>query len=144
MRMSTLLLAGLALVALATVALRANDPAGGALDQAMQQMGASMKVLEKGVTAENHAAVLAELAKLESALIAAKAETPETAAKVEEKKRAAFLADYRKTLLTTLKLACDAEIAIADGKYKEAEALIRNKLAAQKSAGHGKFKGDEK
>jgi len=40
----------------------------------------------------------------------------------------------------TLKVACDAEAAIADGKYKDAEKLIENKIAAQKSAGHATFK----
>jgi len=120
------------------------QPENGAIGQAMKQISDSLKTLEKGVTPENHAAMLDELGKLETALIAAKGQVPASAEKVEEKKRAAFVADYRKTLVATLRLALDAETAIADGKYKDADGLIRNKLAAQKSAGHSKFKPDEK
>src|SRR5689334_6840384 len=119
-------------------------PPNGALEQAMKQMSDALKTLEKGVTAENQAASLDELSKFETALVSAKGQVPDSAAKVDEKKRAAFVADYRKTLVATLRLALDAESAIADGKYKDADALIRNKLAAQKSAGHSKFKPEGK
>lgn len=118
----------------------AVDPAEAAIKQAMDQMNDALKVLAKGVTADTKAAALDELTKFETAVIAAKAQVPASAEKVDEKKRAAFTADFRKTLLETLKIACDAEAAIADGKYKDAEKLINNKLSAQKSAGHGKFK----
>jgi hypothetical protein len=119
-------------------------PPNSAIEQAMKQISESLKALDKGITPENHAAMLDELSKLESAIIAAKSQTPDSATKVEEKKRAAFVADYRKMLVATLRLALDAETAIADGKYKDADALIRNKLAAQKSAGHSKFNPDQK
>ena len=119
-------------------------PPNGALEQAMKQMSDALKTLEKGVTAENQAASLDELSKFETALIAAKGQVPDAAAKVDDKKRAAFVADYRKTLVATLRFALDAESAIADGKYKDADGLIRNKLAAQKSAGHSKFKPEGK
>ena len=114
-------------------------PPNGSIETAMKQMSDAMKTLEKGVTPENHAACLDELGKFETALVAAKGQVPDAAAKVEEKKRAAFVADYRKTLIATLRLALDAEGDIADGKIKDADALIKNKLAAQKSAGHSKF-----
>lgn len=148
-RSSSVLISSIALAAVAATtafALRADaapvgvDPAEAAIKQAMSQMNDALKVLAKGVTAETKAAALDELTKFETAVIAAKAQVPASAEKVDEKKRAAFVADYRKTLLETLKIACDAEAAIADGKYKDAEKLINNKLSAQKSAGHGKFK----
>jgi hypothetical protein len=120
------------------------QPPNGTIEQSMKQMSDALKTLEKGVTAENHAAALDELSKFETALVAAKGQVPDSAAKVEEKKRAAFVADFRKTLVATLRLALDAEVAIADGKYKDADALIHNKLAAQKSAGHSKFKPEGK
>lgn len=115
-------------------------PVDGKIEDAMHQIDAAVKALSKGITAETRDAAFAELEKLETALIAAKSQVPESAAKVDEKKRAAFVADYRKTLLETLKMACDAEAALADGKYKDAEKLINNKLGAQKSAGHSKYK----
>lgn len=120
----------------------AAEPVNGAIEQAMHQMSDALKALGKNVTAETRVAALAEIAKFETAVIAAKGETPDSAAKVDEKKRAAFVNDYRKSLIEALKVACDAEVAIVDGKYKDADALIHNKLDGLKSAGHGKFKGE--
>jgi len=114
------------------------------LEQAMHQMDESLEVLGKGVNAENRAASLEELAKFETAVLTAKAATPDSAAKIDEKKRAAFVNDYRKTLVEALQFALTAEIAIVDGKYKEADTVIRNKLGGVKSTGHGKFKTDGK
>jgi hypothetical protein len=81
--------------------------------------------------------------KIQQALISAKGETPDTAAAVDEKKRAEFVAEYRTTLLEALKFACDAEIALVNGDYKEAESVIKTKLGGLKSEGHDKFKGDD-
>ncbi|MBK7644917.1 MAG: hypothetical protein IPJ19_18055 [Planctomycetes bacterium] len=134
----------LSLAAAVLLAAAPSAPPAGGLDASMKQMSEALKVLEKGVTAQNEAEALAELAKFESALIAAKSEVPDSAEKVDEKKRPAYVADYRKTLVATLKLALDAEVAIADHKYKDADSLIRNKLVAQKSAGHSKFKPEGK
>ena len=137
----SLFLAGAVLLAAAPAP---ASPPNGALEQAMKQMSEALKTLEKGVSAENQAAALDELTKFENALIAAKGQVPDAAAKIDDKKRAAFVAEYRKTLVTTLRLALDAESAIVEGKYKDADGLIRNKLAAQKSAGHSKFKPEGK
>lgn len=116
------------------------EPANSTIKKAMDEMNAALKVLSAGVTAENKDASLAELEKFEMAVISAKSQTPESAEKIDEKKRPAFVAEFRKALLDALKLACDAEAAIADGKYKDADKLIKNKLGAMKSAGHSKFK----
>ena len=118
----------------------AND----AIEEAMGTMNAALKALGKGgITAETRDTALAELAKFETAVIAAKAATPDTAAGVEEKKWPEFVAGYRKTLIEALKHACDAEVAILDGKYKDAETIVRNKLGALKQSGHSKYKKDE-
>lgn len=120
---------------------RPNDT----IEASMKQLMQSMKALGKGVSAETSEATLGELVKIQQALLAAKGETPDTAAAVDEKKRAEFVAEYRTTLLEALKFACDAEIAVVNGDYKEAESVIKNKLGGLKSEGHDKFKGkDEK
>ena len=124
----------------AAPALDLTAPGNEAIAKAMQQMNDSLKALGKGVTAETKNAALEELTKFETAVIAAKAQTPASAAKVDEKKKAAFLADFRKTMIDTLKLAEDAEVLIVDAKYKDADTLIRNKLGGMKSTGHGKFR----
>jgi predicted exporter len=118
------------------------DPAEAAIEQAMGQMNDALKVLSKGVNADNREAALAELTKFETAIIAAKSQVPASAEKVDEKKRPAFVAEFRKSLIDALKIACDAEAAVTDGKYKEADKLIANKLGAMKSAGHSKFKDE--
>ena len=117
-----------------------KHPAGEPLKQAMHQMEDALKVLGKGVTAENRAVSLEELAKFQAAVLTAKALTPDSAAKVEEKKRPAFENEFRATLIEALQFTCSAELAILDGKYKDADTLIRNKLGGMKSTGHGKFK----
>lgn len=121
----------------------AAGPANDALEQAMGQMQQSMKALGKGISAETKTAALEELAKVQAALLAAKAETPDTAAAVDEKKRAEFVAEYRTTLLEALKLACDAEIAVVNDKFKDAEGILRGKLGSLKAEGHDKFKGKD-
>jgi len=118
----------------------AND----AIEQAMDQLQQSMKALGKGITAETKSASLDELAKMESAILAAKVQTPDTAAAVDEKKRPAFVAEFRANLCEALKLVCDAEIAVVNDKFKDAEGVLRGKLGSLKSAGHDKFKGKDK
>ena len=117
---------------------RANDT----LSEAMDQMNAVVKELGKGINAGNQAASLELFTKFETALLTAKAQVPDTAAGVDEKKRPDFVAEFRSTLCEALKLACDAEIATANGKFKDAENIVKGKLGALKSAGHSKFKRD--
>lgn len=119
-------------------------PANDAIEQAMGQINRSMKTLGRGISEETRDDALGELAKIEEALMLAKVQTPDTAEAVDEKKRAAFVSDYRKTLIEALKFACDAETAVLDGKYKDAEGILRGKLGALKSQGHDKFKGQDR
>jgi hypothetical protein len=132
----------LALPALAWLAPAAPAPANDALEQAMGQMNQSLKTLGKGITAETRDAALEELGKFELAVIAAKSAVPDSAAGVEEKKRPDYVGEFRSNLCEVLKLACDAEIAVTNGKYKEAEGILKGKLGSLKSAGHDQFKKD--
>lgn len=135
-----LLAAGAAAWLTSAAPARPNDT----IEAAMGQINQSMKALGKGINAENSAAMLAELVKLEQALMSAKGETPDTAAAVDEKKRPEFVAEYRTSLIEALKFACDAELALVNGDTKEAESTLR-KLGGLKSESHDKFKGkDEK
>jgi hypothetical protein len=113
------------------------------LEGSMREMNGAMKVLGRGITAENRDAVLEALTKFERAVVAAKASTPGKAAKIEEKKRPEFVANYRKMLIDALKLACDAEVAVLDGKYKDAETIIKNKLMGLKKEGHDTYQDEE-
>lgn len=137
----------LVLAACATGALArpwpAPVPANDAIEQAMGQINRSMKALGRGISEETRDSALEELAKIEESLLLAKVQTPDTAEAVDEKKRPAFVTDYRKTLIEALKFACDAESAVLEGKYKDAEGILRGKLGSLKSAAHDKFKGKE-
>ncbi len=121
----------------------AAAPANDAIEQAMGQIQQSLKALGKGINAESKAASLEELAKVEAAILTAKTQTPDTAAAVDEKKRADFVGEFRTTLCEALKLVCDAEIAVVNDKFKDAEGILRGKLGSLKSAGHDKFKGKD-
>ena len=121
----------------------AAAPPNDALEQAMEQMQESLKALGKGITAETQGAALEELTRFEQALLTAKAQVPDSAAGVDDKKRAAFVAEFRATLCEALKLACDAEIATVNGKFKDAKNILEGKLGSLKSAGHDKFKKED-
>ncbi len=124
--------------AASTVASAANDE----LEQAMRQINGVGKALGRGITDDNRDESLAQIAKLQSAVIAAKAMTPDTAAAVAADARPAFMTEYRKTLVEVLKVACDMEIAILDGKYEAAQDLMKTQLGALKKSGHDKFQGE--
>src|SRR5262245_32249064 len=68
----------------------AAAPANDAISQAMEQMQESVKALSKGISADSRTAALEQLGKFQAAILAAKTQTPDTAAKVDEKKRDDF------------------------------------------------------
>ncbi|MCK6448513.1 MAG: cytochrome b562 [Planctomycetes bacterium] len=113
------------------------------LEGGMREMNGALKAIGKGISAENRDVALEALSKFQRGAIAAKASTPGMAAKLDEKQRPEFVAEYRKMLAETVKLACDAEIAILDGKYKDADEILKNKLMGMKKAGHDKFQEEE-
>ncbi len=109
------------------------------LEQTMRQINGAGKMLGRGITKDNRDESLLQIDKMQHALLAAKAMTPDAVAGVAADKRDAFLADYRRTLLEALKVACDIEIAILDGKYEDAQELVKTQLNAIKKNGHDKF-----
>lgn len=113
------------------------------LEGAMREMNGALKSLGKGLGPETRDTALEALSKFQRGVISAKASTPGMASKIAEKQRADFLAGYRKMLVEALKLACDAELAILDGKYKEADEILKNKLMGLKKAGHDKYQEEE-
>jgi soluble cytochrome b562 len=138
------------LVGSIAVAVAATYPAGrpvaaadGPLEEAMERMNASMKVLLKGVSADNRDAALDHVAKMQASILTAKTEKPHSAEKVAEGERGAFLAEYRKTLVQALAATCKLETALLDGKYDAANAVVKDELAPLKKSGHDRFNPDE-
>ena len=109
------------------------------LEQTMRQINGAGKMLGRGITKDNRDESLQQVDKILHGLIAARAMTPDSVAGVEADKREAFVAEYRKMLLEALKVACDIEIAILDGKYDAAQELVKTQLNALKKSGHDKF-----
>ena len=125
-----------------TASVPASPSASEELEEAMSQLNRSIRILSKGVDEASHEKALGELVKMQQAILLAKTQMPDTAEAVDEKKRAAFVGEFRTAMIETLKLVCDTEIAVVNGKYKDAKSLV-NKLKQAKTKGHDKFKGED-
>ena len=76
-------------------------------------------------------------------MIAAKAETPPKAATVPEAERAAFVTAFRTTLLDVLRISCDVEQALLEGRLDDARTVFGEKLRPMEDAGHERFTDGE-
>lgn len=114
-----------------------------ALDQAMQMMQGAEKRLGKALEKKDLAAVLPLVVEMQRAAQAAKVETPPEAEKLSDaKKKAEFVAGFRKQLISLQKALCDLETAVLDGKADDATRLYESVIKPMKKAGHAKYKGD--
>jgi hypothetical protein len=113
------------------------------LGQAMEHMNAGMRKANKALKAGDTAGALEGLSEFQRNVIAAKAETPPMAAKQPEAERAAFVAAYRTTLLDVLRISCDVEQALLEGRLDDARTAFAEKLHPMEDTGHGRFAEDE-
>lgn len=127
-----------------------QDPAGqeehhdeSPLGQAMEHMNAGMRKANKALKAGDAAGALEGLGEFQRHVIAAKAETPPKAATLPEAERAAFVAAYRTTLLDVLRISCDVEQALVEGRLDDARTAFAEKLRPMEDTGHGRFAEDE-
>lgn len=111
---------------------------GGGIGQAMGAIGKAVKSLSEGITKDNAEEALGHLEAIERAILDAKVLEPEAAAEIDEKKRPAYVAEYRTMMIDLLVQVAEAESAVVAGKYKNAEKII-GKLETLKGKGHGKF-----
>ena len=114
-----------------------------ALEGAMNTMKAELRGLSKGINADNRDKSLERIANFQKAVLAAKLETPDTIAKVEDAKKAEFKAGFRKQLIEVLVTSCKLETAVLDGKYDDAAKLISGDLKKLQDEGHEKYRGKE-
>ena len=103
----------------------------------MEQMNGCLKSLLKGINAETKDKALETLAKMQSAVLVAKLEKPHDL-KPEE------LLGYRRMLVDLLALTCRVEGAVLDGKFDDANKLVKEELTKLKKDGHDKFQKEEK
>jgi phosphoenolpyruvate-protein kinase (PTS system EI component) len=113
------------------------------LEQAMQAMQSALKQLDKSLGKKDLTAALPFVVEMQRAALAARVETPPLAEDISDaKKKAEFVAGFRKQLIALHKALCDLEIALIDGKADDATRLLDTTIKALKKEGHAKYKGD--
>jgi hypothetical protein len=147
---------GLAALALGARSVAESAPAGAAaersalqgdedspLAQAMQAMQAAQKRLEGALEKKDLKAALPLVVDMQRAALAAKVETPPTAAEIgNEKKKAEFVNGFRKQIIALEKSLRDLEVAVLDGKSDDALRINETVIKPSKKEGHAKYKGD--
>jgi phosphoenolpyruvate-protein kinase (PTS system EI component) len=113
------------------------------LEQAMQSMQSALKQLDKALGRKDLAAALPFVVEMQRAALAARVETPPLADDISDaKKKAEFVAGFRKELIALHKALCDLEIALIDGKADDAARILDTTIKALKKEGHARYKGD--
>jgi len=118
-------------------------PQHSALSDAMANMSDAKRAIRDALEAGDGAAALAALTGFQTHIVAAKAEAPPRAAKMSAAEKAEFVAGFRSALSNLLRVTCDLELALLEGRLDEATALLREKLGALEDAGHERFGGED-
>jgi hypothetical protein len=110
------------------------------LGEQMETMNAALRFfLKTGASAENRAAALDWVSKLQTSIVVSKGLAPAAAAKVDEAARAEFVTGFRMLLVEVLATTCKLETALLEGKYDEANRVAREELTKLKKSGHDKY-----
>ena len=109
------------------------------LEEVMEGMEKNFEAVIAAIEKKDAPAGLELMAKIQQACISAKTLTPPKLRTVEEKDKAAFVAGYRKQVLTLLKATADLEIALIDSDFVKAGELVEQIDAMQKT-GHDEYK----
>jgi hypothetical protein len=113
------------------------------LEQAMDSMQSALKQVDKALGKKDTAAALPFVVDMQRSALAARVETPPLANDIADpKKRAEFVAGFRKQLIALHKALCDLEIALIDGKSDDAARIVDATIKSLKKEGHAKYKGD--
>jgi hypothetical protein len=124
---------------------REHEEKGGedALEHAMESMNGALKSMLKGIDATSRDKALEQIAKFQSNLLTAKLLTPPMAEKIDAAKRPEFVAGYRRKLVDVLSASAKVEAAILDGKYDEANKVVKEELTRLKKEGHDKYQEEK-
>ena len=124
---------------------RAADPAVRAeeeLEHAMEQMNGCVKAWAKGIDAAGRDKALEQVAKFQSNVLTAKLLTPPDTDKVEEAKRAEYLAGFRKKLVDVLAASCQLENALIANDFDAANRTVKDLLHLKKE-GHDAYQPED-
>jgi hypothetical protein len=103
----------------------------------MEQMNGAMRQMLKGMDASNRDKSLELVARFQSGLLAAKLEKPHGVSAPED------LAAFRKALVEVLATSCTLETALLEGRFEDANKLVKEDLTRLKKDGHDRFQIEE-
>jgi len=103
----------------------------------METLNGALKGLIKGgISAETKDKSLDTLVRMQSAIVAAKGEKPHDLSAKE-------LVGYRAMMADMLGLTCRIEVATLQGKFDDANKLVKEELTRFKKEGHDKYQKEE-
>lgn len=107
------------------------------LEQSMETLNGALKgLLKGGISAETKDKSLETLVRMQSAIVAAKSEKPKDLSAEE-------LVGYRSMMAEMLGLTCKIEVATLQGKFDDANKLVKDELTRFKKEGHDKYQKEE-
>ena len=107
------------------------------LEQSMETLNGALKgLLKGGISAETKDKSLETLVRMQSAIVAAKSEKPKDLSAEE-------LVGYRSMMAEMLGLTCKIEVATLQGKFDDANELVKDELTRFKKEGHDKYQKEE-
>lgn len=114
-----------------------------ALAQSMERMKSAVRRLERALDGDDIAQALPLVAEFQTAAVAAKSELPERAAALEGAARDALVKDYRATMVQLLRVSCDLEQAVIEGRAADAVRIFASELKALQKPSHERFQVEE-
>jgi hypothetical protein len=126
-----------------TAAPAAQEHEESALAQSMEKMKSAVRRMERALEGDDLSLALPLIAEFQAAVVAAKSEVPERAAMVEEAARAAFVNDYRATMVKLLRVSCDLEQALIENRAADAARIFASELKALQKPSHERFQVED-
>lgn len=104
------------------------------LEEVMEGLDKNFEAALAAIEKKDGPAAIELAGKMQMAAMAAKTMTPPKLRIIEEKDKAAFVAGYRKGVLSLLKATADFEIALIDNDFDKAKKLAEEMDAVKKSS----------
>ena len=112
------------------------------LGHAMQGLRANAKACAKALEGKDVDAAWKAVCGMQTKLLEAKQEEPETAAAKSAAEKPAFVNAFRAKISEALKKTCDLEAAVLAGKNDDAMGILREITGPMQKAGHHEFRKD--
>ena len=145
MKLKTLLFASLSsLFVLAWMGARPvvaqDDEEESVLHVAMETLMGNFMPLRRAIGAEDGATGLGHVVAMQAAVLSAKGETPPLTGEQAEDEQAAYVRDYRTSMIDLMDQLLDLERALLAEEWESANELMREGLVGVRDSGHERFK----